>query len=136
MAIKNKTINDGSYGSYMADPGQAAIGIYIRCKFVDSAGATKDGSPYLQVAGVAERADVITMQPIAAGAYGTVKFANSPGEQFGIASGAIALAAAVNGAALGKVASGGAGALIGKATSIAVDGKPFTYLPVPGPIPV
>jgi hypothetical protein len=128
MSYVNKTINDGPYGSFMADAGQAAIGIYVRCKFVDPAGATPDGKPLLQVCGAADRADVVTMQPIAPGAYGTVKFANAAGEQFGKMSGNCASGVALYGAASGKVSTVSTSAtLIGKSTSIGADGGTVTY---------
>ncbi len=132
MAYPNKLISDGPYGTFKADPGQADIGIYLRCKFVDPAGTTPDGKPLLQVCSATERADVITMQPIAAGAYGSVKFANGGGEQFGImvsAGAAVTSGAAIYAAAGGCVggSSGGGALLTGKTTSTGVALGPVTY---------
>ncbi len=134
MAYPNRTINDGPYGSFMADPTAAALGLNVRCKFVDPsttspATTTPDGKPILQLCSATERADVITLQPIAAGAYGSVKFANAAGENFGVMSGNIATGVAIYGAASGKVSasSGGGALLIGKATSLGADGGGVTY---------
>lgn len=131
MAYPNKTINDGPYGSFMADPGQAALGIYVRCKFVDPSTSTPDGKPLLRLAGATERADVITMQPIAAGAYGTVKFVNCGGEVFGQMTGNIASGTQLYAAASGKVSSSSAGSAlkVGKTTSTGNDGGAVTYAP-------
>lgn len=129
MSYPNRTINDGPYGSFMADPANAAIGIYVRCKFATPSTPTPDGKPTLVVAAINERADVITMQPIAAGAYGTVKFANGGGEQFGIMSGGCAVGVELYTAADGKVSttSSGGALLAGKSTSAGYDGKAVTY---------
>lgn len=132
MAYKNKLINDGPYGSYMADPNGSTIPLYTRCKFVANGGATTDGTPILQAASATERADVVTMQPIAAGAYGTVKYSNAGGEQFGAlkaGDGALAEGSAVYAAASGKVSpSSAAGALlIGVCTNGDADGGTITY---------
>lgn len=130
MPYENKTINDGPYGSFMADPGQAAIGIYRRCKFVDPTTLTPDGKPLLQVCSATERADVITMAPIAPGAYGPVKFANGGGEQKTFCVGSIASGTALYAAAAGAVsaASGGGALLIGKTTSKGRDAGPVVYV--------
>lgn len=129
MAYPNKTINDGPYGSFMADPNGSGIGIYIRCKFADPTTATPDGKPILQICAGTEVADVVTMQPIAAGAYGTVKFTNAAGEAFGIMSGNIASGTQLYAAANGKVtASSASSALkVGMTTSTGADGGPVTY---------
>jgi hypothetical protein len=130
MAYPNKTINDGPYGSFMADPEGSALGIYTRCKFVTSS-ATPDGKPILQLASATEVAQVVLMQPIAAGAYGTVKFINCGGETYGQMTGNIALAAALYAAANGKVSSSSAGSalFVGTTTSTGNDGGPVTYTP-------
>jgi hypothetical protein len=133
MAYPNKTINTGPFGSFMADPEGSALAAYARCKFVNPAGATKDSKPILQLCSATERADVITMQPIAAGAVGTVKFANSAGEQYGLCVGTIASAGVLlYGGANGKVtaASGGGAVVVGKSTSPGADAGVVTYAPV------
>jgi hypothetical protein len=129
MAYPNCVANDGPYGSFMADPQGAGIGIYIRCKFAEPGSYTRDKKPILQICGVAEREDVITMQPIAAGAVGTVKFANAGGEQFGQMAGACSCADALYTQADGKVgtATGSSAILTGKATIAGSDGGPVTY---------
>ena len=123
MAYPNCSINSGPFGTFMADPNGSGIGIYIRCKFAAAGGLTPDGKPILQICGVAERTQVITMQPIAAGAVGTVKFANFGGEQFGQMAGSCT-------EALGKVgtATGSGALLIGPATIAGSDGGPVTYV--------
>ncbi len=132
MAYPNKTINDGPYGSFMADPNGATLGIYTRCKFADPTTVTPDGKPILQLASGTEQAQVVLMQPIAAGAYGTVKFLNAGGEQFGIMAGNIASGTLLYAAANGKVtASSAASALkVGTTTSTGADGGPVTYTPM------
>ena len=132
MAYSNKLINDGPYGSYMADPNSAAIGIYRRCKFVPSGGVTSDDTPILQLASATERADVVTMQPIAAGAYGTVKFMNGGGEQFGqlkAGDGGVANGTALYAASSGQVSPSSAGGalLIAMTTMTGADGGIVTY---------
>jgi hypothetical protein len=131
MAYPNKTINDGPYGSFMADPGQTALGIYVRCKFVDPSTTTPDGKPLLQLASATERADVVTMQPIAAGAYGTVKFVNAGGELFGQMSGNVASGTQLYAAASGKVGPSSAGSAlkVGRTTSTGNDAGAVTYAP-------
>ena len=130
MSYSNKTINDGPYGSFQADPANADIGIYVRCKLATPSAATPDGKPTLVVCAIGERADVITMQPIAAGAYGAVKFANAGGEQFGIMSGACGIGVALYTAAAGAVSttSSGGALLCGKSTSAGYPGKVVTYV--------
>lgn len=131
MAYPNKTINDGPYGSFMADPNGSTLGIYTRCKFADPTTVTPDGKPILQLASGTEQAVCVLMQPIAAGAYGTVKFLNAAGEQFGIMAGNSASGVQLYAAASGKVtASSAASAIkIGITTSSGADGGPVTYLP-------
>lgn len=134
MAYPNKTINNGPFGSFMADPGQSALPAYARCKFVNPSTTTKDAKPLLQLCSATERADVVTLQPIAAGKVGTVKYVNCGGETYGLASGTIASAGvAIYGAASGKVStvSGGGAVLVGKSTSPGADGGVVTYAPVP-----
>lgn len=133
MAYPNKLINDGPYGSFMADPNGSTLGIYTRCKFADPTTVTPDGKPILQLASGTEQAQVVTMQPIAAGAYGSVKLINCGGETFGIMSGNIASGTLLYAAANGKViASSGSSALkIGTTTSTGADGGPVTYTPLP-----
>lgn len=132
MAYPNKTINDGPYGSFMADPNGSTLGIYTRCKFANPSSSTPDGKPILQLASATEPADVVTMQPIAAGAYGSVKFINSGGETFGQMSGDIACGATLYAAASGKVSASSAGSAlkVGVTTSTGADGGPVTYAPV------
>ena len=129
MAYPQCQTNDGPYGTFMADPNGSGIGIYIRCKFAAAGGLTPDGKPILQICGVADREDVITMQPIAAGAVGTVKFANSGGENFGQMAGSCTEGDSLYTEALGKVGTAtGSGALLtGKATIAGSDGGPVTY---------
>ncbi len=129
MAYPNKTINETGFGSYLA---AAAIAIYLRCKFVTPAGV--DGKASINVCDIADNADVVAMVPIASGAYGAVSYLNRGGEQYGIASGTIAVGAPVYTAALGKVsaASGGGALLVGKATCAGYDGGVVTYAPVMG----
>jgi hypothetical protein len=126
MAYDNATINEGGYGSYLASE---AITLYQRLKFVT--GSSPDGKPSLAVAAIGERGDCIAMQPIASGAYGTVRFLNAQGEQFGQASGTIALGGDVYTAASGafSAASGGGALLVGRATTAGYDGGPFTWIP-------
>lgn len=126
MAYTNKTINEGAgnFGSYQA---AAAFAIYLRGKFVTPASA--DGKAKIDLAGVTETTDVVAMTPIASGAWGTVRFANSGGEQFGVCSGTIAIGALVYAAASGKVSadSSGGALLLGRATSAGFDGGVITY---------
>lgn len=130
MPYPNKTINDGPYGSFMADPGQAALGIYRRCKFVDPTTLTPDGKPLLQLCSATERADVITMAPIAAGQYGPVKFANGGGEQKSFCVGSVESGTAIYAAAAGAVTGSSAGGalLTGKTTSTGRNGGPVVYI--------
>lgn len=127
MAYPNKTINEGSFGSFQA---AADILLYQRVKFTTTAGS--DQKPKIDVAGIADRAVGVAMQPISSGNFGTIKFLNSPGEQFGLASGSVTIGAAVYSAALGKVgvATGGGALLAGTATCTGADGGSLTYLPI------
>lgn len=127
MAYPNCTLNEGGYGTFLASE---AITLYQRVKFVT--GSSGDGKPSLAVAGVTERGDAIAMQPIASGAYGTVRFLNAQGEQFGIASGTIALGGTVRTAAAGafRTDSASSNVVVGVATSAGYDGGPFTWIPL------
>ncbi len=126
MAYPNCTINQGGEGTFLAS---AAITLYQRCKFVT--GSSADGKPSLAVAGVTERGDCIAMQPIASGEFGTVRFLNAQGEQFGNSNGSIALGGDVYTDALGafKGAAGSSAVIVGTATSAGYDGGPFTWIP-------
>lgn len=128
MAYVNCTINEGGFGSFLASE---AISIYQRVKFVT--GASADGKPSLAVAAITERGDAIAMQPIASGAYGTVRFLNAQGEQYGlcVAGQTIALGGDVYTAATGQYGSSSAGGalLVGRATSVAYSGGVFTWIP-------
>ncbi len=134
MAYPNATINERGFGTFQSDAA-GAIALYQRCHFsttADSAGA----KPTLLVSGVTDRATVIAMEAIAISTstvfnFGTVRFLNAQGEQFGIASGTIGVGAAVYSAAAGRlstVSTGGA-ILLGIATTAGADGGPFTWLP-------
>lgn len=127
MAYPNATINDGGYGTFLASE---AITLYQRLKFVT--GSSADGKPSLAVAGITDRGDAIAMQPIASGEYGTVRFLNAQGEQFGNANGTIALGGDVWTDALGafKAATGSSAVLVGRATTAGYDGGPFTWIPL------
>ena len=131
-AYFNKEITDGPYGSFQADPGQADIPIYSRCKFV--AGPAADGQPMLQVCGIAEAADCVAMQPIVAGAWGTVKFTNAGGTHFGNATEIIDVGDLVYSAAGGACSkSTGSGAVLqGKCVLAATAGNVFVYCPLAG----
>lgn len=124
MAYPNKTINEAGFGSYLA---ANLIALYTRCKFVTPAGS--DGKAKIDVAAIGDRAAVVAMQPIAAGAYGTVRYLNSPGEQFGICVGTIPVGSPVYSAASGKVSvvSTGGALLLGVATCDGFDGGVVTY---------
>lgn len=129
MAYYNKTINDGPYGSFMADPNGSTIAIYTRCIFAAASAATLDGKPILQVATAAQHGEVVTMQPIAAGAYGAVKFMNAGGEQFGVMAGNCTEGDTLYAETSGKVGKATAGGAIvhGVATSPGADGGVVTY---------
>lgn len=126
MAYPNCTINEGGFGTFQAT---GAINIYDRCKFTTPADA--DGKAKISVAAIGERGDVIAMQPIADGAFGTVRFLNAQGEQFGNATEAIAVGGDVYTAANGdfSTTSGGGALLVGRATSAAAALGPFTWIP-------
>lgn len=133
MAYPNKLVIEGLRDSFMADPDSAALGIWVRCKFTDSDGATPDGTPVLLLCAATDRADVVTLQPIAAATYGACALANgSGGELLGIMSGNCTEGDLLYGAANGKVstASGGGAVLVGKATVSGADGGTVTYLPL------
>jgi hypothetical protein len=135
MAYKNKTYNDGQYDTYMADPGGSTIPAYRRCKFVVASPSRVDGRPMLQLCSATERADIITMQPIAAGAIGNCRYVNGGGSVYGaVVPGAAAITDGVliYGAANGQVtgASGGGAVVVGKTTSPGVSAGVLTYAPV------
>jgi hypothetical protein len=133
MAYPNKLVIEGLRDSYMADPDGSALGIWLRCKLVADA-ATPDGTPVLQLASATERGSVVTLQPIAAGAYGACAIANGGGGTLQAqCSGTIAHGGNVYGAANGKVsaASGGGAVLLGVATCAGADGGSVTYMPNP-----
>jgi hypothetical protein len=131
VGYPNKTINDGPYGSFMADPEGSGIGIYIRCKFANPTTVTPDGKPILQICSATEVCDVVTMQPIAAGAYGTVKFINCGGETYGIMNGNVNSGTQLYAAASGEVSASSAGSAlkVGMTTSTGNDNGPVTYAP-------
>lgn len=128
----NKTIVDGPYGSFQADPDQADIALYARCKFVSNVSA--DGQAMLQVCAITEAADCVAMQPIVAGKWGTVKFFNAPGTQFGNATEAISAADVIYSAAAGAVSkSSGSGAVVqGKAVIASGANRVCVYAPLTG----
>ena len=134
MAYVNATININGYDTFQSDAA-AAIALYQRCHF--STTADNNGAkPTLLVSGIADRATVIAMEPIAISTatvfnFGTCRFLNAQGEQYGLASGTIGVGAAVYSAASGKLStsSGGGAILLGIATSAGYDGGPFTWLP-------
>ncbi|MBS0328228.1 MAG: DUF2190 family protein [Proteobacteria bacterium] len=126
MAYPNKTINEGSFGDYQA---ANAIGLYQRVKFTTATGS--DQKAKIDVAGATDRGCGIAMQPIAAGAFGTIKFLNSPGEQFGIASGTITQGSDVYTAASGAYSNTqGSGVLAGKAVCTGADAGTFIFVPI------
>lgn len=129
MAYPNQTINRGPEVSFTADPAGSAIPAYTRCKFKNPATQLASGKPVIEPCAATDRADVITNEPIAAGAEGACFFANTGGEVYGICAGEIALGAAVYGAADGKItgSSGGGAVLAGKATSRGYLTKISTY---------
>ena len=126
MAYPNKLIIEGIRDTYMADPDNAAIGIYLRCVLVAEA-TTPDGTPALVLAGDDAAGSVFTLQPIAAGAYGACQMLNGGGGTcMGVCVGTIASGAAVYAAANGKVAGSGT-VLLGEATCAGADGGTVTY---------
>lgn len=128
MAYPNKIINEGPFDSFQA---AEAIALYQRVKFNTVAAGDGSGKPQLAVAGATDRACGVAMQPIASGSYGTIKYINSPGEQFGNCSGSIGLGVTVYQAASGALtASSGGGAYVaGTSTSTGANGGTLTYLP-------
>jgi hypothetical protein len=125
MPYANKTIVMGSEGTFQA---AEAIALYARVKFNTSADSA--GKPKLVYADAADVAIGVAMEPIADGAFGLIRFLNSPGEQFGLASGTIGLGVTIYGAADGKVstASGGGAKLVGISTTTGADGGTLTYM--------
>lgn len=130
MAYPNKLIIEGLRDTYMADPDGADLGIWLRCKLVADT-ATPDGTPVLQLASASERGSAITLQPIAAGAYGACAISNGGGgSHMGVCVGTIPHGGDVYAAASGKVANSGT-VLLGVATCSGADGGTVTYLPNP-----
>lgn len=129
MAYPNKVINEGPFDSFQAGE---AIALYQRVKFNTTAAGDLSGKPQIVVAGATDRACGVAVQPIASGAYGTIKYINSPGEQFGNCVGSITLGALVYAAAAGALtASSGGGAYVaGTSTSTGANGGTLTYLPI------
>jgi hypothetical protein len=129
MGYPNKTINRGPDVSFTADPAGSAIPAYTRCKFKAPATPLASGKPVIEPCGAADRADVITNEPIGIGSEGACFFANTGGEVYGVCADDIANAAAVYGAADGKISasSGGGAVLAGKMTSQGYTGKISTY---------
>ncbi len=127
MAYPNCTINDGGYGTFLATE---TINLYDRVKFV--APASPDGKPSISIAGITERGDAIAMQPIASGEYGTVRFLNAQGEQFGNSVGTIAVGGSVYTEAAGDFGgtSHDSNLKVGVATSAGADGGPFSWIPL------
>jgi hypothetical protein len=132
-AYPNKLIIEGLRDTYMADPNGSALGAWLRCKLVNSS-TTPDGTPVLQLASATERGSVVTLSPLAAGAYGACALSNgSGGSLMGVCVGTIANGGNVYAAANGKVsaASGGGALLLGVATCAGADGGTVTYIPNP-----
>lgn len=129
-AYPNKLIIEGQRDSFMADPDGSAISQWLRCKLVADA-AEPSGRPVLQLASNSERGSVVTLQPIAAGAYGACAPLNgSGGEILCVCSGTIASGAAVYAATNGRVAGSGS-VLLGVAQCAGADGGTVVYLPNP-----
>lgn len=129
MAYSQCSIVEGGKGSFQADAA-GAISLYQRVKFSTTPDA-HGAKPTIVVCGATDRAIGVAMQPIAVGAFGTVRLANAQGEQYGLSLGSIGLGVPVYGAALGAIsASSGGGALrCGISTIASSDGGPTTYLP-------
>lgn len=133
VGYPNKLRIEGMSNSYMADPDGSAIGINLRCKLVADT-ATPDATPVLQLASATERGSVVTLQPIAAGAYGACAFSNgSGGTLIGVCVGTIAHGGNVYGAANGKVSASSAGGavLLGVCEIAGADGGTCVYVPNP-----
>lgn len=130
MAYPNKVIVEGLRDSFRADPDNAAIGAWLRCKLVAET-TDVDGTPALVLASDSERGSVVTLQPIAAGAYGACAYSNgSGGTLMGVCVGTIASGGDVYAAANGKIAGTGT-VKLGVATCAGADGGTATYLPNP-----
>lgn len=130
MAYPNKLRIEGLSDSFMADPDNAAIGIWLRCK-LNAEATTPDGTPALVVASDSERGSYVTLQPIAAGAYGAVAPLNGSGGTIQCqCADTIASGADVYAAANGKVASSGS-LLLGVATCAGFSSGSVTYIPNP-----
>lgn len=124
MPYSNKTIVMGSEGTFQA---AELIPLYARVKFNTSADSA--GKPKIVLAGATDVAIGVAMEPIADAAFGLIRFLNSPGEQFGLASGTIGLGVAIYAAASGKVStvSGGGALLVGISSTTGADGGTLTY---------
>jgi len=133
MAYPNITIDQGGFGTFQSDTATAvALTIYQRVKFSTTAD-TNGAKPTLLVAGVTDRGVAVVMQAsIAAGSFGTVRFLNAQGEQFGISDSAgITVGSPIYTAAAGIYsATQGSGLLIGYATTTAAGYGQFTFLPI------
>ena len=133
MAYPNHLIIEGLRDSLMADPDNAAIGIWLRCK-TNAEATTPDGTAALVLAAATERGQYVTLQPIAAGAYGAVALmANGGGTLMGQCVGTINSGDNVYGAANGKVSASSAGGavLLGTATTSGADGGYVVWAPNP-----
>lgn len=133
MAYPNKLRIEGIADTYMADPDGSAIGINLRCKLVADA-ATGDGTPALALASATERGNVVTLQPIAAGARGACAYSNgSGGTLIGVCVGTIAHGDAVYAAASGKVSASSAGGalLLGVCEIAGANGGTCVWIPNP-----
>lgn len=127
MAYPNVSIDQGGFGSLQADAA-GALTLYQRVKFTNT--ADSNGSkPTIVVAGATDRAVAVVMQPIAASAFGTVRWLNAQGEQFGIASGTIPVGTLIYAAANGalSVSSAGGALPVGFSTTAGYDGGAFSY---------
>jgi hypothetical protein len=60
MAYPNKLRIEGQSDSFMADPDNAAIGIWLRCK-LNAEATTPDGTPALVLASATERGSYVTL---------------------------------------------------------------------------
>lgn len=125
MAYVNATINQGGFGSFQVDAA-GALSLYQRVKFSTTA-SSNSGKPTLVVANGTDRAIGVVMTPAAAGFHTTIRFLNSQGEQFGIASGTIGLGVLVYAGAAGVLAATGT-LVVGISTTAGFDGGAFTYI--------
>ena len=133
MAYPNHLIIEGLRDSFQADVDNAALGIWLRCKLVNDT-RTPDGTPTLVLAAATERGTHVTLQPIAAGAYGAVALmANGGGTLLGQCVGTVNNGDSIYGAATGKVSSSSAGGavLLGVALTSGADGGYVSWMPNP-----